>query len=592
MSKKKSGKNKSAPMQLATRGYREVASVGGGINADWPVSYISEDSDLWQNAWALTSRVRDLFRSNPLYQSYRETLWANVFGSDGLLLRMRVKETEDRVIHTPREKAAIQREEDRRNRVFEYVASRDGLEFKRRAFLHITGNNGNRVAQVKVGDPDVFANVLIEEKWKEWQRKEFCDVRQTRNYGTIRQLRLISAVRDGDFFIRMVRGKSVNKFGFALQMVNAEWVDRWFNTTLPNGNQVRMGIEYQFTAWGLGKVVAYYFIKRQPDDWMFSIPGAFNFSSGTMHDRVPAEEIIHYFRAVDADGTRPAPWVASTIPSSRQLDQAMLAEVVAWRAAACKTGWLYSDIVPEGGASGLDIDPRSGLPKQPLTPGDIAALPYGVKFQPNDPTHPNANVEEFRKAEVRQIAAGMVGADYSTLANDYEAINYSAGRLQSSGTNEKFKMLQQFDIDYAENVIFENWLDMALTFGAIPLPLAKLDKFNRKVFQGHRWGGVDEVKDATAGALRVANKFSSRTRECAAEGLDFEEVLFELAEEEMLIESFGMTSVTTVETPGVASQTSNGDAQSSDSADAAEVSTSTPKKKMRRKALAENRLIT
>ena len=78
-----------------TRGYHELSSVGGGVNADWGVSQIGEDADMWQNAWALTSRVRDLFRTNPLYQAYRETLWANVYGSEGIMLRSRVKEQEN-----------------------------------------------------------------------------------------------------------------------------------------------------------------------------------------------------------------------------------------------------------------------------------------------------------------------------------------------------------------------------------------------------------------------------------------------------------------------------------------------------------------
>jgi len=357
-------------------------------------------------------------------------------------------------------------------------------------------------------------------------------------------------VRDGDIFIRIIKSPKVNAMGFSLQLVNSEWCDRWLNATLDNGNEIRMGIEYQASEWGLGAPVAYYFIKRQPNDWQYSSPGSGGYYMAGMHERVPADQIIHYARPVDAEGTRPAPWVAATIPTSRQLDQAMLAEVIAWRESACKTGWLYSDVNPEGGMSGIAIDPKTGLPNHQLAPGETHALPWGVKFQANNPTHPNANVSEFRKATLRGMAAGMPACDYNSLAWDLESINFSAGRLGRLDTNEISMMLQDFDIERAEVPIFEAGLEMALIMGAIPLPFSKFAKFNKPCFQGRRWAQVDETKAVTAAALRVANHFSSDQRECADMGVDFEDVLFEQAEADMLKQQLGISPQKTVQQQG------------------------------------------
>ena len=95
--KKKSAASKTRVVSepLHERTYKELVSIGGQ-NSDWGLSLLSEDSEVWQNAWALTSRVRDLFRCNPLYQAYRETLWANVLGSNGITLRMDITEDEER----------------------------------------------------------------------------------------------------------------------------------------------------------------------------------------------------------------------------------------------------------------------------------------------------------------------------------------------------------------------------------------------------------------------------------------------------------------------------------------------------------------
>ncbi len=532
---------KKAPRKTAKRGYHAAASVGGGANNDWPLSMIGEDADIWQNAWALRSRIRDLARTNPTFQSYRETFWANVYGSTGIMLRSAVKETEDRVVQNPEEKAAIRAWEDRQNRVREWAASTTGLEFKERVLLHHFGTNGHRVAQVKVGDPDIFARLLIERRWAEWQLARYADARGTRDYHTIRQLRGWSAVRDGDFFIRLIRDPKVNKFGFAVQLINSEWCDWFLNAILPNGNVIRMGIEYGFSeTTGVGKPVAYHFIKRRPSDWQFSAVGMFSNMAAGFHDRIDAREIIHVARPMDADSTRPAPWVASVIGKARQLDQYELAEVIAARQQAMKTGWLYSDVNPEGGMSGQIIDPKTGVPTQALAPGDLVGLPWGVKYQSNDPTHPNQNAESFRKMMMRAQCAGMPGSSYPTMAHDYEAVNFSAGRLAKLDSNELFKMIQVWDINTCERPIFEAWLEMALITQNIPLPLKKFEKFKAAKFQGRRWAGVDEIKEVEAAALRVQNGFSSDQIECADMGRDFEDVAFEQAEANYIKATLGL----------------------------------------------------
>lgn len=557
--KKRLSKVQNAQME---RTFRELASVGG-VNSDWGWSAFGIDSEMWQSGWALTSRVRDLFRCNSLFLAYQECVWSNVLGARGPLLRSMAKETEDRVVRDA-EKHYLEAHEERRNRVGEFYATKRGAEWRREVWLTISGNNGSSRAKVKVGQLDVYANMLIQRRWEEWQRMEYCDTRQSRNYQTIRQIRLISAIRDGDFFMRMIKDPTVNKFGFALQLINSEWCDRYFNTTLPNGNEVRMGIEYQWSSWGIGKPVAYYFIKRQPNDWQFSIPGAFNFVGAEMHVRVPAEEIIHYWRAVDGEQTRPAPWVASTIPASRQLDQAMLAEVIAWREAACKTGFYESDVVAD--QSPWPLDSISKFPTEAMGPGDKRALPYGWHYKANDPKHPNADVADYRKASLQNIVAGMPGANYSTMANDYEAINYSAGQLQRLDSNENYMLLQRYDEDYGENRVFEAWLKMALTMGIVPLPLQKFEKFNNKTFAYRSWRQVDEVKAATASALRVANHQSNDFIECENIGLSFPEVIEGQAEANMLKEMYGIAPEKTVQSgaPMIAET-----ADASDAADAA-----------------------
>src|SRR4051812_44811726 len=52
-----------------TRGYKEVSGVGG-INSDWAISALTEDSDVWQNIFLLRQRSRDLFRTDVYFKKY------------------------------------------------------------------------------------------------------------------------------------------------------------------------------------------------------------------------------------------------------------------------------------------------------------------------------------------------------------------------------------------------------------------------------------------------------------------------------------------------------------------------------------------
>jgi len=516
----------SVSMTQMKRAYKEVVGVGG-INSDWALSGISEDSDVWQNIFALRSRSRDLFRTDVYFKKYKEELWANVFGAEGITCRMEVKENEDRVLYSPDEKNFLEGHYRRRERVARHLERKFGQR-----------TLSERQATIQIGDMDLYANKVIEDGWREWKRREYCTVAGCFDYNQVCQIRLLSAARDGDFFIRHVRSPSVNKFGYSLQLINAEWCDYQLNTKADNGNQIRMGIERD----DMGKRIAYYFIKRQPQDWQFSVPGAAMTSAPKTYQRVLAEDIIHYARYEDGDSTRPAPWSAPVIQKSRHLDKYEEAEVVAARVSACKLGFFTSNMVPEGGEAMGDRPDPTQEATMDAEPGSFTGLKWGIDFKEWNPSHPNGNFDLFRKGLLRAWCAGLPGANYNIIANDLEGVNYSSGRLGMLDERELWKLIQRFDIDIAERPIFEAWLYMALLTGAIPLPLVKFDKFNKPIFRGRRWAWVDPLKEVQSSALEVANKFTSRTRiiEDSDVDADFEQVLFELAEEEMLMEELGM----------------------------------------------------
>jgi lambda family phage portal protein len=544
-----------------SRGFSEVTGIGRQMT-DWVLSGLSDDADLQSNWPALVQRSRDLFKMNPYMRKFRSDLITNVFGSEGITLQMKIKEETDRVVYAAEEKSWLIAKQ-RANEEWCKRAKRVNMPFPKREYIRMDGeriqarsfsmlNGAARAkATVKAGQPDVFANNLIERAWRRWQKRENCTVGKRHTYAQTREHRLVQCARDGDCFIRHVRGKAGarNDFGYAIQIIASEWVDHSLNIILTGGRYIKMGIEYD--AWGAA--VAYHVIKRQPGDWQStSVRSPGRWAPGMSHERVDARDMIHYCQFEDAESGRGGPWITSVTGLLRHLQKYAEAEVISARAEACKGGH-YESTMP-----GLDADvladkiEKNDNDGERLTsvvePAVWKFLPYGVTAKAHDPRHPSGNFAAFKKETLREVCAG-IGDQYNTLAGDLEGVNYSSMRSGALDIRELWMLTQRFDIDSAEVPIFEAWLEMALANGAIPLPLSKIEKFNQPQFQGRRWPWVDPLKDAKADQAAVDSFFTSRTQICNENGADFEDIIEQQAIERILIEEAGLAVSNAAEIP-------------------------------------------
>lgn len=540
-----------------SRSYAELSAMGGQMS-DWITSGITDDADLQANWFRLVQRSRDLFKENPYMRKLRIDWIANTFGSEGITLQMKIKEESDRVVFAAEEKEwliAKQRSyNDWRERAMAIKEARggnfdspflrkrefvkiDGCEFDQRDF----GMNGHAKAEatIKAGQPDLYANNLIERAWKEWQRRENCTVGKRHTYAQTREQRLFMAGRDGDCFIRHIRGpKAKNRFNYAIQIIAAEWVDHSLNQILPNGNYIKMGIEYD--EWGA--VAGYHIIKRQPGDWLYNnLAGTSGrWSPGMSHEFIEARDMTHYCNYEDAESGRSAPEITSVIATLRHLDKYGEAELIAARASACKGGHYVATMA---GADMRDLADKIEENGEKLTetvePAMWKTVPYGWDAKEHDPKHPNGNMPAFNKECLRKIAVG-VGDQYGTMSGDLSDANYSSMRAGALDVREGWMLKQRLDIDTAEIPIFEAWLEMALAYKAIPLPLAKIEKFNKPKFQGRRWPWVDPLKDAKADQVAIDSVLTSRSRICNENGDDFEEIVEEQAMEAILMAEAGL----------------------------------------------------
>lgn len=383
-----------------------------------------------------------------------------------------------------------------------------------RGFLRILENNvlGERgiTLQMRVRDQsgalDEAANRMIEAAWKRWGRVQSCTLNRRHSWRDVQRLALRAMARDGEVLIRLVRTRS----GLRLQVIEADLLDIDYNVILSSGDVVRFGVERSATT---EEVLAYHILPAHPGDHMPATDRT------RQRQRVPAQDMLHVFIGERPGQTRGVPWLVSSMKGLRMLDGYSEAELVAARTAAAKMGF-FTRQAGEGYEGPKDED---GNLRMDASPGTIEELPEGVDFKAWNPDHPNSAFPDFVKARLRGVASSL-GLSYNTLSSDLEGVNYSSIRAGLLEEREFWKVLQRFLIEHVCELVFSDWLNLELLRGGIPLPAAKLWKFDAPEFRGRRWPWVDPKKDIEANILGVQAGFTSQQQVIAESGGDVTDV--------------------------------------------------------------------
>lgn len=551
-------KKKRATSNRPEKKERSSPSSGGfsgGLNnrltSSWLLSGLSADAEIRTHLFTLRNRCRDLERNNDYARGFGEDVEANVLGSEGVVLQMKITEEADRVIHDPAEKAYIEWFQDstneRREKNRKSLIRRGCDETLARTIypdIKLLHRNGNRAAKVLKGQQDVYANNLVENAWKQFGEKENFTVTREIGRRDSERLWLRSTWRDGSCLIRKVPGFK-NAFGFALQFIDMDWLDLNYNVQrLENGNEVRMGKEYN--SWK--ECVAYHIIVRQPGDWMWStgVGGYYSGSGGQYgRQRIDAKEIVHGYVRERIDQSREIPWLVSVITRLQMLGKYEEAELVASLLEARKTGTWYSEMLADQATLTKNFtETDKGEFEEATEPGQDTIAPYGWKYQVNDPKHPNGNIEQFRKVMLQGVAAGLPGASYHRVSQDPSGLSFSNLRGIELQSRESWMMIQSFMRDNFHTEIFKPFLEAALMSGIVPLPISKLGKFNKSAWMFRKWKGIDPIKEAEANKANLLLGITTRTK-IAAENtsMDFEEIVAQLMIEEDLLEASGLTAL-------------------------------------------------
>ena len=416
---------------------------------------------------------------------------------------------------------------DLRNRARELVRNTSWVRrYTRLLVQNIVGPKGIRLQarMQKAGKPFEVGNKRLESAWAEWGKPGNCTVDGKLSWRGLQGLVIQNMPSDGEGLIQIVRNFD-NGFNFALQVLDPDQLDEKYNVLQhpETGNEIRMGVEVN--RWS--RPVAYHLWSGHPSEW-----------NKSERVRVPAADIIHLGDPDRPGQTRYVPWVCSVMLALNMLDGYFEAELVAARVAASQAG-VYTREAEDMGGNPDEAGATKPLPAV-LEPGTYTELPAGVSLDGFKPEHPTTAFPDFVKSVLRSVATGL-NVSYTALAGDLEGVNYSSIRQGVLDERDAYRDKQQWMIEHFNQRVYDEWLPWAVLSGRLDSRIAA-DQYKNIVWQPRGWTWVDPLKDQQASVLAINNQLGSRTQALALQGVDYPEVLEDLAREEELKKLAGITT--------------------------------------------------
>lgn len=334
-----------------------------------------------------------------------------------------------------------------------------------------------------------------------------------------------------------------------LQAIEADRIET--PPELAHRTDIRHGIQVD----RFGAPVAYYVRTPHPGDHY----GSTLASPFAEHRRIVAftrwgrRRVLHLHDKERSGQSRGKPLVTAIMRELRMASQYTRTELQATVSSSLISAFLESDLGQQGAAELYgtnDIEATSNTWRQvaqqwrpTLKGGAVIPLPPGAKISAFDPSRPNNAFEAFMLAVLRHIAAGL-NMPYELLAKDFSRTNYSSARAALLEAWRYFQGRRTWLQTTWLQPLYELWLEEAVNAGVIEAPdfYRQRHAYSRAswIMSGRGW--VDPSKEADAAGKRLGHHLTTLRQECAEQGLDWEEVLEQRAEEQALADQLGLRS--------------------------------------------------
>ena len=203
-----------------------------------------------------------------------------------------------------------------------------------------------------------------------------------------------------------------------LQLLQSEMLPFDKTEAAANGNRIRCGIEFD----AIGRRVAYHFRRRHPGD---------STDQGMITPetvRIPAEDVLHIYRPIDAGQIRGLPHVAPAMVRLFLLDQYDDAELDRKKTAAMFAGFITKTAPEEQLMGEIEATDDSGATVS-LEPGTLQVLLPGEDVKFSSPADVGGGYEAFQYRTLLSVSASL-GLPYHLVTGDVRQANYSSLRAE------------------------------------------------------------------------------------------------------------------------------------------------------------------
>jgi len=378
---------------------------------------------------------------------------------------------------------------------------------------------------------DGAAKAAIQELWRAWTDEADADG-LTDFYG-LQALIAREMFSAGECFVRLRArlpsdGLSVP---LQLQLLQSEMLPVEKTERAASGAQIRCGIEFD----GIGRRVAYWFRRRHPGELADAavLPD-------TEFTRVPAEDVLHIRRPLEAGQLRGLPYITPALVRLHQMDQYMDAQVERQKIAALFVGFVRQT-TPEDIAVG-ETDQGDGTALVPLQPGLFHRLLPGDDVTFSTPPGVGGDFDPFWYRVCLELAAAM-GLPYATITGDLRQTSYGSMRAGMIEFRRRMEQLQHAVFVWQLcRPVYARWLADAVLSGALALPgFARSPRaWQACKWIPPRWDWIDPLKDLQAEKLAVDAGFKARADVVEAQGYDVEETDARIAADRAREQALGL----------------------------------------------------
>lgn len=382
--------------------------------------------------------------------------------------------------------------------------------------------------------PDVAFRDELQQLWNDWTNE--ADATTTTDLYGLQSMACRAMVESGECLIRFRtrRPEDGLTVPLQLQILEADHLDASFSGTTGNGNVIKGGIEFN----AIGKRVAYHLFREHPGENIVGMARALE------RVRVPAEEVIHLYKAYRPGQIRGVPWLSRVLVKLYDLEQYDDAELVRKKMAAMLTGFITRTPADDRGPMAEneeEPDAAGAVTNAAIEPGTMVTLDEGEDIKFADAADVGGSYEAFFRQQLRAIAVGM-GVTYEQLSGDLTGVNYSSIRAGLLQFRRAITALQEQTLAFQMCLpIWRRWLQTAILSGVVtpPAGMSTRDIF-RVEFMPPAWEWVDPLKDQQAAQLAIRNGFTSRRQVVAEQGYDVEQIDREIAEDNARADSLGL----------------------------------------------------